>query len=425
MKNKFSQALNYLLGRKQEELIEKETIISCNPINNKIIYDANNKSCQVIIDGDIIYGNDIEPEMLKTLKESDLETVSRLLKKQEKSEKGQDFSLVNKHINSLEGNTDFEIFGDEVYFTGIKSIAIPKNIVAVFIELNDKLKQREYGVWLDKNDIIDEYETMKAFTFWLLLNPIESSRNDALTFVTNNNLPITKNGMIITYRKVVNKGNSNKKLVSYISSEYFRIKKSKKSPSKYTIFEIDGEYSTKSILIGDDIFATKIGIVSELYNNLKSLEENTFTDNHTKRKSIKIGQIYKEDEDKINLDNNRSCGAGLHSGSESFGFSGFGDTGVICLVNPMKIRSVPNHESNKMRSSELLPVAIMELKDYKDVIDNKEILDFSELYYNNSLEELSSQLASKSFEGLSCQNNLPQLSLAELQILLQNRIISI
>jgi hypothetical protein len=173
---------------------------------------------------------------------------------------------------------------------------------------------------------------------------------------------------------------------------------------------------------------TVIGNLETLYNGLPSMQENHFTDNHTHKMTIKIGEVYKEDEDKIDLDNTVSCGAGLHVGSRSFMFGSFGDTGVLALVNPSKVRSVPRHECNKMRVSEMFIVGVVSLEDYSKGIDEGNVNDFSQEYFNTSAAELKSQVDTLSFAGLSCQGNVPALSLLDMQSIkdvLMSKVLSV
>ena len=247
------------------------------------------------------------------------------------------------------------------------------------------------------------------FTFWLLLNPIESSRNDCLDFVKKNDIQLTTNGLLVCYRKVVSSGSKNKELIKFISESYFKIKKWKKSPKQYEVFDDNGFVITQGDKRHD--YNNHKGNLAELYQNLHTLKENTYTDNHTKTKIIKVGSIYKEDEDKIDLDNTRDCSSGLHVGSKQFMFDSFGDTGVIALVNPMFVRSVPVSDANKMRVSEMFLATIADKKQFDNL---NELIDFSTEYCSSTLEDLQIELSNKVFEKLSCQDNLPITSLKEI-----------
>jgi len=400
-------------------------------INNKLIYNVNNKSVIVITcNGDKFEGNNVEKEQLEQLRTANIsEIINILTPKQEvnlteKEEK----EIVSNFLEVFKDSEDFDVVGKELYFKGIKTIPIPTLITARFVELVESLNNLKVPYITEVEERLkEEYNSLKMFTYWLLLNPIESARKDALKFIEKNNLPITDNGMLVTFRKVVSTGQKDKELVEFISNSYFKIKGQKKSPLNYNVYKNSEANLVLHNINNKNIdFVIDYGNLSDLYKNLPNMVENTFTDNHTKTKLIKIGEVYKEDEDKINLDNNVACGSGIHSGSVQFSYDSFGDTGVVCLVNPMKIRSVPVADCSKMRSSELFPVAIVDFDNYKEFTETNEIKELSEIYYNESLKTLRDTLKSKSFDKLTCQEELPQISLKEIQNiteLLKSRVV--
>lgn len=426
------------LSLKSAESQSKSQNAEC---KNKLIYNANNQYVVVIDCNSDSFEGYITPDKVEQLKSADTQTIINLLTPPKVEEKGSDFDvdkeekeIVSNFLDIFNDVDDFEVVGNSVYFKGIRSVEIPSLIVARFIEILENNKTSSFDDYANNASLLldEEYQSLKAFTYWLLLNPIESARKDALDFIRKNQLPITSNGMLVTFRKVVSKGKSNKELVKFISESYFKVKKWKKSTSKFKVitvpnsnvfelkpFEFNVE-NTDYICLGD---------LNYLYNNLPKFKENIFTDSHTKSKIIKIGEVYKEDEDKVDLDNTKDCSSGLHSGSLSFGsFNAFGDTGVICLVNPMKIRSVPVSDCSKMRSSELFPVAIVDFDDYKEFVETQEIAELSEVYYNESIEFLQETLKNKQFGNLTCQEKLPEVSLKDVESIsnmLKNRIVTI
>lgn len=101
-------------------------------------------------------------------------------------------------------------------------------------------------------------------------------------------------------------------------------------------------------------------------------------------------------------------------GAVGFGFDGFGDVGVLALVNPMKVRSVPKSQTKKMRVSEMFIAGIMELNEYQELVEDDGIEDYSQEYYNLSVEELTDMVKQRNFDGISCQDNLPALSLLDI-----------
>lgn len=443
----FQKALLYLTGNtelkeklsKVEESVKKLTEIPTTavveqPCKNRVIYNVTNKLVTVVDCNNDTFFGEVEKDVVELLKTADTKEIIRLLTPEKVESKGSDFDvekeekeIVKPFLGIFEGVGDFEVVGNSIFFKNIRSVEIPPLIVARFVELLEGIKHNVIRPNFEGEQLKEELKSLKAFTYWLLLNPIESARKDALDFIRKNQLPITSNGMLVTFRKVVSKGKSNKELVKFISESYFKVKKNKKSPKNYEVFDDNPLVCISGNKRHD--YNNHVGNLYELYHNLSQFEENIFTDNHTRSKVIKIGEVYKEDEDKVDLDNNKNCSSGLHSGSLSFGsFNSFGDTGVICLVNPMKIRSVPVSDCSKMRSSELFPVAIIDFNDYRKFVETQEIAELSEVYYNESIEFLQEALKNKQFDKLTCQDNLFEMNPREIlnvTEILKNRVVSI
>ena len=403
--------------QKGTDLVEEIEKNKVEKIISKILYNTNTKNIDIILSNGNVLSGIVEKDIYEEITNCNDELMILDLISPTKEEiKGSDFDLevekiITPLINILSSNSNFEIEGDKVYLKGIKSIAIPSSIVGEFIRLHSEINYYKYQSLYSTpvKTYKEEFDALLMFTFWLLLNPIESSRNDCLDFVKKNDIQLTTNGLLVCYRKVVSSGSKNKELIKFISESYFKIKKWKKSPKQYEVFDDNGFVITQGDKRHD--YNNHKGNLAELYQNLHTLKENTYTDNHTRTKTIKIGSIYKEDEDKIDLDNTVSCSSGLHIGSKQFMFDSFGDTGVIALVNPMFVRSVPVSDANKMRVSEMFLATIAD----KEQFDNlNELIDFSTEYCSSTLEDLQIELSNKVFEKLSCQDNLPITSLKEI-----------
>ena len=327
---------------------------------------------------------------------------------EEEQDKINNFNLYKDEVLSLLGDK-FSSKDENFFFENI-NLPLPSIVLNSFIEL--KKANDEEG-----------FIAMEMFWYWAALNPIESSRNDLLNFVKKNDIKITTNGLLEMYRRVV-KVTEDNTLAEFISNAYYKIKKAKKNPNKRAILQdvdnpnnlivckIDEFGAITNIPEGQGTYQT-LGRVKELYLGLPNMEsEAVYTDNHTKKKVIKIGEIYREDENKIDLDNTRDCSSGLHVGSHTFSFNGFGDTGVMALVNPMFVRSVPISEANKMRVSEMFIVGAVELDDYKsNTLLEGQLSDFSDLYSNQTIEELQTMLKDKSFDKIVCQDNITPVNL--------------
>jgi len=423
----------------QKRLDKMSVQVTWKPPYKKLLY--TNGKITVVMEGGVVINAVGDGELFQKVKDAYTEDQVRTLlipvpevKETIKEEYTQEeIAFVQDNLSIIKKHQDFEQIGDDIFLKGVALPLVPI-VLASFIEILEK----KAAIPLFSIDSIGEtqklvvlqeqFEALKMFWRWTALNPIESSRRDLLSFVKNNDISITLNGMLELYRRVVNVGSTDKALVTFVGEQYFKVKKNKKSPKNYFVWlKDDGSY----LLSTDDRPSgiEKIeGNLAELYTSLNTMAENIYTDAHTRTKIIKIGEVYREDEDKIDLDNSRSCSAGLHVGSRSFMFNGFGDTGVLALVNPSKVRSVPNHECNKMRVSEMFIVGAVDLGEYSSHVDSGDLADYSQEYFNASVEELEQQLKDKTFEKLSCQENVPVVSISniiDIKNALKERIVTI
>lgn len=306
----------------------------------------------------------------------------------------------------------FETKTDGFYIKGI-NLVLPDIVLNTFVELT-------------KANNTEELQALEMFWYWTALNPIESSRNDLFKFIKNNDVKLTANGLLELYRRVV-KVAADTTFPEFVSNSWAKTKSYKKSPKNYFVYH--GVDTTDYKLAHADKISTPgfqaennvvDGNLDRLYHGLKDSEDNLYTDKYTKKKEIRIGQIYREDEDKVDLDNSRDCSSGLHVGSQSFMFNSFGDTGVLALVNPMYVRSVPRSETNKMRVSEMMIVAKLDLDDYKKSVDDGVMLDYSEIYANQSVEELAEMIDNNKFDKLVCQDNVTPISITDIKSVISN-----
>lgn len=318
-------------------------------------------------------------------------------------------------LNNLSKYKDevLELLGDKFltkfdgfYIKGI-NLLLPDIILNSFIELKKLGKE-------------DEFAALEMFWYWTALNPIEDSRNDLFQFIKTNDVKLTSNGLLELYRRV-NKVATDTTFPEFVSNSWLKIKSYKKSPKNYSVCKSTAE-NPFNLFHNDKLNSTLtiLGNLDDLFKSLETSDDNVYTDNHTGKKEIRIGQIYREDEDKIDLNNSISCGAGLHIGSQSFMFDGFGDTGVLALVNPMYVRSVPRSATNKMRVSEMMIVAKLDIVDYKQSVLSDEMNDFSELYTSQSIEELSVMIDNNKFDKIICQDNVTPISIIDIKTIIHN-----
>lgn len=408
----------------------------------KCIYNVGTKNIDVVFtDGDVISGV-VEQYIYEQIRNaSSKEEILNLLIP--KNIKGSDYDLDKEEddiktqiapiVSILSEIDDFEVAGEDVFLKGVKSIAIPSSIVAEFIRIvseMDKNREKEYGLeYISKDaDLGEEYNSLLMFTYKILLNPLKESREQLLNFVKKNDAKITSFGNLVLYRACWEAKSESDALVKFVAKEYLRIKAWKKSPKNYCVLEEDGVYTLGKTDSEDDSRAISQGNLAELYAKLPEMqsEGKQYYSDHGKKKIV-IGDIYKIDDSEVNLDSGVCHSGGLHLATVDYNYGGYGDTNLICLLNPSKTITVPSSEIKKLRCSEMMVVGIN--PNERGVhIDEGFYSNLDENYHNYSLEVLQEALKNKSFEPISVSTEVTELSIkevAKVTDILRNRVVEI
>lgn len=331
--------------------------------------------------------------------------------------------------------------------------------------------------------------TEPLMNFWklLMLNPDKHVRQSLFQFAERFSFPITDKGYFIAYKSVAWKGESKKDLALAIASEYIYKKASGQNVSNIHVYSIDDEVVFAEIGEGctyetADDFITAVeegsehelvevrmkdviaainnggipeeweynetldtyytyhldvdivyeGLLSDLYTSVikgMDFDTPTFTDWHTKKSTIKLGEAVTLPREECDNDPNNTCSSGLHVGAPGYvaGFGGRSDSNYIlaCLVSPMNVVAVPyDYDFEKMRTCEYLPYAVCKLNDDNSIreVDTRY---FEEDYAAIEQDQLNSLL--KEYEGL---NNISSMditvnTLQERKALLRERLVVI
>lgn len=242
--------------------------------------------------------------------------------------------------------------------------------------------------------------------FWklALLNPNEIARTKLFDYLSGQNLTLTPNGYIVTYRMVKKTTRvtvDNKPIYTsartgkedYVIGTAFRMPR--------TECDEDGANDcSRGLHTGTHRF---IGIVadkkalSELENN-GSLGEGygkgfTITTKTITPDSYGTGyDAPRQEEVKQNFDHT------------------FGNQAVICLVNPMHVVSVPNSDTRKMRSCELFFAATVESAHVIDMVE-KDYHIYDHAYKEFEVEQINNMLkTTKLKEHISSANTAKTLA---------------
>ena len=408
----------------------------------KCIYNVGTRNIDVVFtDGDVISGA-VEQYTYEQIRNatSKEEVLNLLIPKI----KGNDYDIDKEEediktqiapiVSILSEIDDFEVVGEDVFLKGVKSIAIPSSIVAEFIRIvseMDKNREKEYGLEyiLKDADLEEEYNSLLMFTYKLLLNPLSSSRQDCLNYVKKYDIKLTNTGNMIMYRRIVSVDNSNKDLIDFVSKQYLKVKSWKKSPKNYEVFDDNGLVIIQREKRHD--YNNHKGNLAELYNNLSQLKENRYTDDYTRSYDIRIGEIYKIREEDIDINKHGSCGGALHiADGKVFNYNGFGDTPVVTLTDPRHVYKMDSGSNGKIGVKQMFIMAITEQDEngnYID-IDSQAVVNFDEIYHNQTIEELQNALQNKSFEPLSVGEEITNLTpkeVIDINKILSERIVKV
>lgn len=443
----FKKALVYLglkdaKGEYPNKVMQVEVVNTQpnNCITNKLIYNVNTKKVIVITcDGDKYEGDNIEKEEIEALKTANVQEIVNILtpKHVEQIEDvKEEMKLVSKFLGVFDNSDDFDVVGEQLYFKGIRSTPIPHIIVARFIEILQQIEDNktEINLFTYKStaELNEEYNSLKMFTAKLLTSPRQESIDQVLTFCRHNNLCISKFGNIIAYRRVKEYSEvampKNEELLRFVKESIEKVKKWKKSPKNYWVYEDTmGRFFCEPKYI--DSFCK--GNLYELYNN-QSLFQDTpvqlYSSQHSYGKyTFAIGDIYKSEEGDIDVDAGQCHSGGLHFASVNYDYSGYGSTPIVVLINPAKTITIPLNETAKGRTTEM-KIACLNPNDRGIHIDYELIAKADEEYNEYTMEELQNVISQKTLVPLSIEEEVTNLSIPEVQNiteLLKNRIVTI
>ena len=443
----FKKALVYLglkdaKGEYPNKVMQVEVVNTQpnNYITNKLIYNVNTKKVIVITcDGDKYEGDNIEKEQIEALKTANVQEIVNILTPkhiEEVEDIKEEIKLVSKFLGVFDNSDDFDVVGEQLYFKGIRSTPIPHIIVARFIEILQQIEDNKTEINLftykSTTELNEEYNSLKMFTAKLLTSPRQESIDQVLTFCRHNNLCISKFGNIIAYRRVKEYSEvampKNEELLKFVKESIEKVKKWKKSPKNYWVYEDTmGRFFCEPKYI--DSFCK--GNLYELYNN-QSLFQDTpvqlYSSQHSYGKyTFAIGDIYKSEEGDIDVDAGQCHSGGLHFASVNYDYSGYGSTPVVVLINPAKTITIPLNETAKGRTTEM-KIACLNPNDRGVHIDYELIAKADEEYNEYTMEELQNVISQKTLVPLSVEEEVTNLSIPEvvnIKELLSKRVITI
>lgn len=246
-----------------------------------------------------------------------------------------------------------------------------------------------------------DYPVEPLINFWkqCMLNPSEVGIKGFFKYISDYGVTITDYGYAVLYKAVNKKDRKtkgNNTLAESVSMLYLKVKRWKKSPAHYIVFE--NENRQYDIVVRDKLSGIPkeaiIGNLNYLHSKIDSLvedEELTFKPSRqgTHGNEIQLGVPVVMPRDMCDPNIRIDCSYGLHVGSFNY-VSSFGqgmDAILAILVSPKDVVALPEYDHSKIRVCKYMPYAIIE----RDINNNWTELEsnfFESDYIDTEDEEL-------------------------------------
>jgi hypothetical protein len=237
-------------------------------------------------------------------------------------------------------------------------------------------------------------------------------------------------------------------LNDFVAEQWLKVKTAKKGPKNYVVVwnNEDNHYELihqqKWDIVKDEEFTIEewdddtedtYNETYDLYNykgnlqdlyvdfvNLNAEDKTVYTDAHSGTTRIVIGETVSLPREQADANPDVSCSRGLHVGASTWLSKGyFGGVGLVVLVNPMSVVSVPHADAGKLRCLEYLPVGLAEYDEDGKIIPIS-TTTFEYDYATHTQEQLEEMVKTTPIESLKEHEIIPkEISLTALKASLQ------
>jgi len=306
--------------------------------------------------------------------------------------------MINGFLNEktrmmMECGLETDVNSGNAYLAGFNT-AIPLSLVEIIKDYHD-----------------NKYPMESVINFWklLMLNPDERVRLSLFDFIKEHDFVLTDTGYMIVYKAVARREEGNtedSRIAEFVATKALFVKtKWSCSPKKYIVYQDknDNLNITKKVTAKNWDKNKKgvkiLGNLGEMFQKLSHFvindDDAPYTDKHTKKMKIKLGEPVIMDRKECDSDPANDCSNGLHVGATKYveWFGSDGDAILVCYVNPAHVIAVPNYNHTKIRVSEYFPFAIASfIKNKIDIIE--------ESYYESDYTHYEQEDLAKMIEAI-------------------------
>jgi hypothetical protein len=420
LKNKEQKLKNKLLEQqldsKKEELGYVLTFNNGKPYNNVRL--INNILSVTLRDNTLLTKTNATEKDYYDIKAASLEeeVISIMICPEQKEERDafeKEYKRKETLRNGIEFLARFSMFtvkNDSLYLKGVDR-SIPQLLAERFLEITD-------GLYFEE-EVERSIEFCSLRKFWLkcCLNPNAQSSEDLYVFLAHHQFKIDSHGNFYAYRRVVSKDSTDDELIDFISNTYNKVKAIwKKNPNNYSIHkDVTGSYFMMST-DQDKYDSTKdisyVGNLKDLYLDLPNMSSNSYTSAHTGLEDYKVGSVISMPRHQGDDNNQMSCSKGFHAASKKYDYSGFGDTPILVIINPMDVLSVPVGEVGKLRTCRWF-FAMTLTEDEEHILDDQDfdVTDLGDVFEEACGQDLESYVHNSFTEEVQRHTfTIPQMS---------------
>lgn len=317
----------------------------------------------VLEDGTLLTNNKCTDTLYEMIVESqEDEEAVRCLMVPELCARKEEIELKTEMIENISDSSVLTVKGQSVYMESVSQLTVPEDLA--------------FAIYKAEKE--ENIEALQSYiNFWTLasLNPDSRARTNLFWFLQKYGMHISSSGLFVAYRNVLlhQEGSEiDERLAKFISSEYAKIKfKHKKSPKNYIVCTTP----TKELKVvpnhAPGFTWDTLGTLEEMYQKLGEESAPVYTDQHSRKFRIKIGEVVSMDRSKCDPVQENTCSTGLHvAGMEWLQANYFGSTSLQVLVNPTDVVAVPPRDGyGKMRVCAYYPVQVVDRDEDGHIID--------------------------------------------------------
>jgi hypothetical protein len=274
--------------------------------------------------GELYHGNATEPVIQFLANNRDLSYEQALLILN--AEAYHEYMNKKRLKELLETSDKFELKEGSIYIKGLP-FSLPQFLVEQL---------------LDTSGLYYNEESIRNFWKWSSLIKDAKSRDSLFQYIYNNRLKILPNGFFLATRRVKTNWSELDKFVYTQYRERRRLHRS----TNVVIWKVDGEYKISNEIIEGEFIGNLYSMYKSLPPRFKSVTLSSVT---RQPLYFDFGVTTSENPEDVDWNPDQQCGAGIHVHNGAYNDSGYGDTRVLCLINPADVVACPLNDNSKMR----------------------------------------------------------------------------